>query len=258
MRFALAESALLEPTLPLLSLIFAVGLAVIHLYSGKLQFLDQIPRSRWLSMAGGVSVAYVFIHLLPDLNEQQLIIRQTGILGFLEHHVYLIALMGLAVFYGLERLVKQSQKQHPDPSLSETQETVNPGVFWLHIISFSFYNGLIGYLLLHRESADLKSLLLFFIAMALHFVVNDFGLRQDHKRTYHNVGRWILAGAIIAGWAIGQATEISEAALALLFAFLAGGIILNVLKEELPEERQSRFWAFAVGAIAYSAILLTL
>ncbi|MDQ3783894.1 MAG: hypothetical protein M3360_03310 [Actinomycetota bacterium] len=36
-------------------------------------------------------------------------------------------------------------------------------------------------------------------------------------------------------------TEISELALEVLIAFLGGGVILNVLQEELPEERQSRF-----------------
>ena len=52
--------------------------------------------------------------------------------------------------------------------------------------------------------------------------------------------------------------EISDLALALLIAFLAGGIILNVLKEELPEERDSRFGAFAFGAAAYAILLLAL
>jgi zinc transporter ZupT len=66
----------------------------------------------------------------------------------------------------------------------------------------------------------------------------------------------LLAAGVLAGWAIGVATAISEAALALLFAFLAGGIVLNVLKEELPEERESRFWAFALGLSAYAALLL--
>ncbi len=42
-----------------------------------------------------------------------------------------------------------------------------------------------------------------------------------------------------------------------MFAFLAGGVVLNVLKEELPEDRKSRFSAFAVGSAAYAALLLT-
>jgi hypothetical protein len=94
--------------------------------------------------------------------------------------------------------------------------------------------------------------------MGLHFVVNDFGLRENHKHAYQKLGRWILAAAIIFGWAIGLKSELSPAAIALLFAFLAGGIILNVLKEELPEERQSRFWAFALGAGIYTVLLLAL
>ena len=66
----------------------------------------------------------------------------------------------------------------------------------------------------------------------------------------------MLAAAILVGWVAGLLSEISEAALAVLFAFLGGGVVMNVLKEELPEERQSRFWAFALGAAAYAAVLL--
>jgi len=38
-----------------LSFIFAIVLSVIHLSAGRLRFLDVIPRSRWLSVAGGGS-----------------------------------------------------------------------------------------------------------------------------------------------------------------------------------------------------------
>ena len=94
--------------------------------------------------------------------------------------------------------------------------------------------------------------------MATHFVVNDYGLRSDHRRRYHRFGRWILSGAVVVGWAIGAATRIHAAAIAALFAILAGGVVLNVLKEELPAERESAFWAFALGAAAYAALLLFL
>ena len=40
--------------------------------------------------------------------------------------------------------------------------------------------------------------------------------------------------ALGIGWIVGELTEISDAALGLLVAFLAGGVILNVMKEELP------------------------
>lgn len=43
----------------------------IRLYSNKLRFLHVIPRSKWLSIAGGSSIAYVFIILLPELSNFQ-------------------------------------------------------------------------------------------------------------------------------------------------------------------------------------------
>lgn len=255
--FAVAEPGLPNPGVVILSGLLAVGLAVVHLFSGKLRFLDATPRSIWLSGASGVSVAYVFVHILPDLSEAQETIARTLDQGFafLEHHVYIVALLGLAVFYGLERAAKVSRQRNQKAGEGDVTEA---GVFWLHISSFAVYNALIGYLLLHREQPGIQSLLFFFFAMALHFVVNDYGLREHHKAAYDQVGRWILAAAVIAGWVIGSRTEISSAAIALLFAFLAGGVILNVLKEELPEERQSRFWAFALGAGIYAALLLAL
>lgn len=242
-------------SLILFSGLLAVGLAVVHFFSGKLRFLDVLPRSRWLSAASGISVAYVFVHLLPDLAEEQETIREAvgESFSFLEYHVYLVALVGLAVFYGLDRVAKTSRRRKRSAGKEDSAEA---GVFWLHVASFSAYNALIGYLLLHRETPGFQSLFLFAFALGLHFVVNDYGLRKDHKGLYDGVGRWILAAAILAGWAIGLFAEVSEAALAVLFAFLAGGIVLNVLKEEIPEERESSFWAFALGAAAYAAILL--
>ena len=94
--------------------------------------------------------------------------------------------------------------------------------------------------------------------MALHFVVTDYGLNEDHKEPYRQIGRWILVAAVFAGWAIGTRTELSDAGIAALTAFLGGGVVLNVLKEEVPSERRSRYWAFALGAAGYAALLLTL
>jgi hypothetical protein len=91
--------------------IFAAILRLIHLFAGKLRFLSAVPRSRWLSAAGGASVAYIFVHVLPDLSRQQAAIERNGGIGpgFLANHVYLAALLGLVVFYGLERAAKRSR-----------------------------------------------------------------------------------------------------------------------------------------------------
>ncbi len=66
----------------------------------------------------------------------------------------------------------------------------------------------------------------------------------------------MLAGGVLVGTGLGLAVSLAPATLALLLSFLAGGIVLNVIKEEVPDERESKFWAFAAGALAYTAILL--
>ncbi|MGO4573270.1 hypothetical protein [Microvirga sp. 2TAF3] len=253
-------------SLALVALMAAALLALVHVITPSLRFLEGTPRSIWLSLAGGVSVAYVFVHLLPELAEGQEQVSRAVAKSetFAERHVYLIALAGLAVFYGLDRLAKSSRSRREGKMVQSgrdseaAQASTSREVFWIHMGSFAIYNALIGYLLLHREVMTLPALLFFVVAMALHFLVTDYGLNEDHKAPYRHTGRWVLAAAVLLGLGIGYATEISEAAIAVLTAFLAGGVILNVLKEEVPSERQSRFWAFAAGLAAYAALLLTL
>ena len=101
-------------------------------------------------------------------------------------------------------------------------------------------------------------MLLFSIAMALHFLINDFSLNEHHQAHYKKFGRWVLVLALVAGWATGFIVDLPKTVIVLVMAFVGGGIILNVLKEELPEERESRYWAFALGAFLYAILLLSL
>jgi zinc transporter ZupT len=240
-----------------LSGLFAILFAVVHVGIGWLTFLDRTPRSQWLSAAGGVAVAYVFLHILPELAEHRgtfaVALGTTDSMA--EGLVYSLALAGLIVFYALERAIKTSRRR---PDQGSSQNVHKAGTFWLHIGSFAVYNLIIGYLLLHREEPGLWSLPTYGVAMTLHFVTNDFGLRKDHERRYDDVARWVLAAAVIGGWGLGRYAELSELWIAFLFAFLAGGIVLNVLKEELPEEKESRLWPFVGAAVAYAVLLLSI
>jgi zinc transporter ZupT len=227
----------------------AVVLAAVHVLGHRLRILDAVPRSRWLSGAGGVSVAYVFVHVLPELSAGHEVIesRVSVLAAFFEHHVYLVALLGFVTFYGVERLARVHARD---------AEEKDGGLFWIHVGSFGVYNVLVGRLLVHQP--DARTLALFVVALGLHFLVNDHGLRDHHAERYRRVGQWLLAGGVLAGTGLGLVTTISEALTAVVFAFLAGGIVLNVVKEELPEERESSFTAFAGGAVGYTVILIAL
>jgi len=229
----------------------ALVFALVHVLGPAMRFLQVTPRSVWLSLAGGVSLSYVFVHLLPELAEhQERSLRALDVEGgsLARSHVYVVALCGLVLFYGLERLVRRAKRPG--------RGSVPSGLFWINLGSYATYSALVGYLLVHREDPSPVGLAIYAVALGLHFIVNDQGLRHDHGRQYDRVGRWILAAAPLVGWAAGRSTELSATAVASLFAFLAGGIVLNVLKEELPEDRESKFWALATGAVVFTALLL--
>jgi hypothetical protein len=190
---------------------FAVALAfaLIHFAGARFDFLRTVPRSIWLSAAGGVSVAYVFVHILPDLAEHQRGIdraAEAGLLAALEHHVWLVAMIGLCAFYGLDRFARRKR-------------TDSSAYFAIHLGSFALYNLLIGYLLVQREGG----LLFYAVALGLHFLVNDQGLREHHGDAYRKYGRWLLGPAPLAGWLLAVAVAVPPLLLSALFAFLAGG-----------------------------------
>ena len=244
---ALAETS--QGGITAVAAVSSIGLALVHLVSGRWQFSGPNVRRRFLSLAGGASVAYVFVLLLPEVSEQSsLAAGETAAAALLaEQRVYVAALSGFVVFYGLEVFVTQ----HRDEEVEASEL-----VFWVHIAIFACYSGLIGYVLFHREGAGLLELLYYAVAMALHFTVTDYGLRHHHQEAFYRLGRWILAGTTLLGGLIGFGTEIEPVPLSMLFGFLAGSIVLNIIKEELPGLDQSRFGAFVVGATVYTVLLL--
>ena len=239
-----------------LSLALVLAFAAVHAFTGALN-LQGVPRSVWLSAAGGVAVAYVFVHILPELASHQ---RETfsaaAAAGGPEpgRSLYIVALAGLAAFYVLERLggaLARKRRQGEGDLKGPT------GTFWLHLGSYAAYNVLIGYLLLQQEGRGVSELLLFGLGVGLHMLVIDHGLHATHGRAYDRLGRWVLASAPLLGWSLAAGLGAPPSrAVSAAFAFLAGGMILNVLKEELPEERESSLWAFLASATGSAALFL--
>ena len=101
------------------SMLAVLALAALHIFCVRLRVIRQEEHSPWLSFAGGVAVAYVFMVLLPKLSDWQMMVAQVqrgslaaaslgpqemeSIKKFLIYEVFVSALAGLVVFYGLER-----------------------------------------------------------------------------------------------------------------------------------------------------------
>ena len=61
---------------------------------------------------------------------------------------------------------------------------------------------------------------------------------------------------MLIGWAVAAvASPTSSLVVSVLVAFLAGSVLLNVFKEEIPSTRRSHFGWFAAGVALYSGLL---
>ncbi|WP_299166802.1 hypothetical protein [uncultured Arthrobacter sp.] len=234
------------------SLVIALVLAGLHLAAPRIRKLPFVPESVTGSFAGGLAVAYVFLHLLPEIAEGneaigELLEDTIEVTPLFDLGIFVVALTGFTVFYGLDRLATSRRtNRRPDSG----------GVYWVHLGAFAFYNALITYTMALRLETGLLFAVLFTIAMGLHFVLTDRHLEEHYPHRFAASGRVVLAGALLVGWLLSALfAPTSTVVVAILTALLGGSVLLNVFKEELPSNRGSSFPWFLAGMVLYSALL---
>ncbi|MCE5241470.1 hypothetical protein LLH23_23645 [bacterium] len=236
-------------------LVGALVLALVHVLSGRLNLSAIHHRRRWLSLAAGVSVAYVFLDLLPLMGDKQRIfLEAAGEPAWPVHQfrVYAAALLGFTVFYGLEQLMARRQASLA-PTGAEDLASGRPPVL-LHLSSFAAYNLMMGYLLV-EWARGLGGLALYCGALALHLVVTDEGMRRDYDRGFQRVGRWLMAACIVVGAVVARAAPLSIDWLTIIVGLVAGGVVVNSIKDDLPQGSDGRFAYFVAGTVGYGLMV---
>ncbi len=220
--------------------------SAIHFWAEKIRGIGILPASRFLSTGSGVAIAYVFIDLLPKLSLSDELVKAKlrEFFPYIEHHVYIMALLGFVLFFIVDKSKTLLQNQ-----------TI---YFWLSLSSYALFNFLVGYAVVDKDNPEVQPLVLFTIAMGLHYFMNDYSLCAAHGDEYRRSGKWCLIASLFFGWFIGVWVELSTMAIALVSAFIGGGVIMNVTRHELPEENPNSLGAFLFGTVAYSIILLSL
>ncbi|MDN3438577.1 hypothetical protein QMA04_10765 [Planococcus sp. APC 3900] len=238
-----------------LSLAFIIGFMIIHIFTNYIKFLDRKPKNRLMSFVSGGSIAYVFLHLVPELTHYQEVAEEAHLPTWLEnldYVTYLATLAGIAFFYGISQLNDKSQEKN-----KRQKDLTRPSkpVFALDILSFSLYNVLIGYLLIDLSGDKLIDYFIYFIVFSFHFIANNRVLHLTHEELYTRIGRWTLALSVLAGWVLYNFTETTELNIAFFSAFLTGGVILNILNDELPVEKNSSYPSFVAGLVIITVLL---
>lgn len=202
------------------------------------------------SFGAGMAVAYVFMHMMPELHE----VRRTFAssvsmpLPYEGKVTYFLALLGFLTFYRLRYLHK---------TVPKTTEAGQAGpAFGLQIGGFSAYIWLLGYMLVNSLHETETSIALYAVAIGFHLLAVDRAFREEHGAAYERTGRLVLASMSGIGWGAGLLFAFPQHVLALLVAFLSGAIIMNSTVMELLSATDGRFWPMIAGGSLYGLILL--
>lgn len=227
------------------SFISVVIFALVHLFAKNTRALDSVTHGRFLSICGGVAIAYVFIDILPKLAENDLIIQKilSGVFPYIERHIYVMALFGFLLFFTINR--------------SHTLLS-GKGKIYVSLFSYALFNFLVAYAVADENNPEVKPWALFTIAIALHYFTNDYSLYREHKQEYGAFEKGVLIFSLFFGWLVGMWYVLPEVAVAVISAFIGGGVILNVTRHELPKDNPHSLGAFLTAAILYTVILLVI
>lgn len=225
----------------LAALLFALVFAVFG-PTRPLARLLNIKRG-FVSFGAGMSAAYMFVHVMPELHGTREVINEfRPNLPWEGMAVYYLALVGFLVFYALGHL-------------RHTAETEGEG-YRMQLGGFAFYVWLLGYLLVRSFDESETSVLLFALAIALHLLSLDRSLSREYGERYERRGRYVLAAMGPLGWATGIVISLPSFISALLVAFVSGAVIVNSAITELPRKEGGRLKPFLLGGLIYGLILL--
>lgn len=235
-------------------LVVTALLVGLHLLAPRFRELPGVPDTALGSFGGGLAVAYVFLHLLPELAEgnegvAEALEDAVEVTPLLDLGIFVVALTGFWVFYVLERLAARGTTAHRVGEGSAAS-------FGVHLAGFAVYNTLITYTMPLRFRTGIAFAVLFAFAMGLHFVLTDRTLAEHYGARFGRPARLVLAGALVLGWLLALAAAPTRTlVVSLVTAFLGGSILLNVFKEELPTDRRSSLAWFTVGLVLYGVLL---
>jgi hypothetical protein len=233
-------------SLPFESLGLALLFAAIFAGAGGVKLPRVLARRtrELVSFFAGLSLSYVFVRLLPELETARASLELPDRLPLPPEPclVSLAALAGCILFFALGRWGE-----------SEPAKGAHMG-HRIRLAVFAFYVALVSYsriaMVEHGEAPDL----VFAIAMGAHFLALDHALGRDFGLFYQRHGRFVLAGASVFGWAVGAIGVVRLPIMLLLFGFVAGAVIANSLIEELPDAREARLGPFLAGSVAGSLL----
>lgn len=234
-------------TTPLLWALPATALLLgVHLLAGRFHYLVGAKRSVVHSCLAGITTAYLFLKLLPELG------APGPLLGAVPAEssrrlLFAVALGGFLAFYAAEVWAHQGRQRGREGR-----------VYRLLLVTFALFNAALAFLLPQQIAVHGPWVATTFVlAIGVHLLVLDHAVAEAHHGQYGLQARLVHGGGLLAGLLLAAllGSAVWEIVAQPLIAFVGGAIALQVFREEIPAYKCGRPLPFAAGAMMFAALL---
>ena len=127
----------------------------------------------------------------------------------------------------------------------------------LHTLNFAAISYLYAYYLPSLISTGLAYGVLFTIAISAHVLLADRTMAARHPAIFRTRTRWFGTAALVLGLLHAAVFHpVADLHLAIATAFLGGGLLMAVFREELPAVNRTRLGWFVAGSVSMTSLLL--
>ncbi len=209
-------------------LLVALILGAAHLISPGVFRLRRYPAQQE-AFGGGLSVAYVFLHLIPSLDASDKVVGP---------RIYFVTLLGFVLFYGLDVLFQAPKQNHPIK-------------YHAYLWVFFLYDGLLVFTLGLQLPPTPILTLVFAFSLALDVLSTDIELQKQYGGRFVRSGRWILLAGVVVGYALNLFRRPEPFVIDVLTAALTGFMMFRTFNGQFPASRNKKFPAFVLGLLTF-------
>ncbi len=201
-----------------------------HIFSKKLRTNQKL-----VSFSAGVAIAYLLLHMFPEIASNALI---DG------NRLFLFALLGFVSLNLIEQYI------YKEIGKLKRTSFYHKGI---HVVYFFVYNFLVGAVLVVFAARGLKHTLLFFVPFLLYIIAEilpqEFEFRNSFSKIFFSMAPVI--GAIISIYYI----DFIYMAFGELISFIAGTLLYIVIRESLPSDKAEKPLYFMIGVLLYTLVI---
>jgi zinc transporter ZupT len=216
------------------ALALGILIGIVHFFSENIRPPEGRVRNRVVSFAAGISIAYLFLKLLPETYRAA---------SLLEEWVFAFLLAGFAIFHLVEKFTYKHAER--DKLMRELKE--------IHSVSFFIYYFTVGIVLEGFMSLGPLDGILFAVPVGLHAALSSASLSEIHGDMRESLlAKIVLSFSTILGVAFAAFVRVPGLALNILVSLIAGVMLYIIVKEFLPEGERGQPVFFVIGLVLFS------